>query len=82
MLFFFSPVLTLRRVAPGLGGDGMEAAAPGGGGACVGEGAGGGPESRRVLFDVTAAGKHVPRCVFVDMEARPASMLRPRCDAR
>jgi hypothetical protein len=63
---------------PGLGGDGMEAAAPGGDGAC----AGGGPESRRVLFDVTAAGKHVPRCLFVDMEARAGVPLRPRCDAR
>ena len=45
----------------------MEAAAAGGGGACVGRG----PECRRVLFDATAAGKHVPRCLFLDMEVRP-----------
>ena len=62
--------------ASGLGGDGTEAAAPGGGG-----GFGASADARRVLFDVTAAGKHVPRCLFLDMEVRPAMpcCLAMRC---
>ena len=54
----------------GLGSDGLDAPPPDGDGAAGVQALGASPESRRVLFDATAAGKHVPRCLFVDMEAR------------
>ena len=57
----------------GLGSDGLDAPPPDG---AAGVQLGASPESRRVLFDATAAGKHVPRCLFVDMEARVSLLLR------
>jgi hypothetical protein len=64
------------RTHAGLTADGYAAppAANGSAGAAAaasaGVGIGASPAARRVLFDVSAAGKHVPRALFVDIEAR------------